>query len=371
MTRPPKSPIRVLVVDDSAFMRLLLTDILNSDPDIQVIDSAEDVPMARRKIKELDPDVLTLDVEMPGMDGLSFLEKIMTLRPMPVVMISEHTRSGSDLAFSAFELGAFDVIDKTSINLNNMPEFKSAEIISKVKAASMANVAVSRPQVPRPSPRPSPSPSPRPPGPDSGSDQACTLAVGKVAFIGASAGGVEAMRNLVSHLPELCPPILYAQHMPAEFIPHFTQRLDECSSLTVKLAEDGERLRDGTLYVGPGGYDLEIAPRQGDYVCHLRDADPAAKHKPSVDKLFHSAARVVGSDAIGVILTGMGRDGAAGLLAMRVAGARTIGQDEATALIYGMPRAAEELGAVEKQLPLRLIPKAILEAAKMGSTRTS
>ena len=339
-------PVRVLIVDDSAFMRSVLTDILSSDPGVEVLGTAPDVSIARRKIKELNPDVITLDVELPGMDGLSFLEKIMRLRPTPVVMISGHTQDDSEMAFRALEIGAIDVVGKASINLDTSLAEKSDEILTKVKAAASANVLGLRAPM---------ASAPR-------FVQADRLSSNAVIAIGASAGGVEAMRHVVAALPAECPPILYTQHMPREFLSRFSARLNQLAALEVCEAEDKMEILPGHLYLAPGNAHLRLRRDRAGYRCDVGGDEPVSGHCPSVDVLFESVADAAGADAVGAILTGMGKDGAAGLLAMRSNGAFTLGQDEATSLIYGMPRVAYELGAVELQVSLRDMAIEILKA---------
>jgi two-component system, chemotaxis family, protein-glutamate methylesterase/glutaminase len=338
-----KPKLRVLIVDDSALMRKILTEILSSDPGLEVIDTASDPLVAREKIKLLNPDVITLDIEMPRMDGISFLEKIMTLRPMPVVMISSLTTEGADVSLRALELGAVDVIAKPTSGQHRFRE-QADEIIAKVKAAAGARIR-SRANRPAPAQRPA---------------LANFRGNGRLVAIGSSTGGVEALSEVLTHLPTGSPPILIAQHMPARFVPSFAARLDATCAITVSEARDGEPIRPGHAYIAPGGVHLAIARSGTGYRCKLGGSERVSGHCPSVDVLFESFADQVGASAVGVILTGMGADGAQGLLAMRKAGARTLGQDQNTSLIYGMPRMAHECGAVETQLPLSRVAEQIL-----------
>lgn len=324
---------RVLVVDDSATIRGIITRVLEADPDIEVVGQACDPIEARAAIKELNPDVLTLDVEMPKMNGIEFLEKIMRLRPMPVIMVSTLTQAGAAISIEALELGAVDCVGK--------PEF--AGLPEKVKAAARARV---RPAGERPRPtrrtgdyRPS----------------------NKILAVGSSTGGVEALLTVLSTFPENCPPTVITQHMPPTFTASFAARLDRLCAPTVHEATDGAPILPGHIYVAPGGAaHLEVRggtqPR-----CGLREAGPVNGHRPSVDVLFNSVAETFGRRAVGVILTGMGKDGAMGLLKMRQMGASTLGQDEASCVVYGMPKAAFELGAVERQLSLAAIATAALD----------
>ena len=334
------SKVRVLIVDDSATMRGLISAVLSRDPEIQVIGTAGDPLEAREAIKALNPDVITLDIEMPNMNGLSFLEKIMRLRPMPVIMVSTLTQAGAEATLSALEIGAFDCVGKP---MNGVPALEAfAELADKVKAAARATVrafsqtATARPQTG-----------------NFNSD-------GRVVAIGSSTGGVEALLAIISTFPANCPPTVITQHMPATFTRSFAERLNRTSAASVSEAEDGAPLAQGKVYLAPGGpRHLEISG-SGQLRCRLREADLVNGHRPSVDVLFESVAKMVGGQSVGVILTGMGKDGSKGLLSMRQAGASTVGQDEASSVVYGMPKAAMEIGAVERQLPLERIGSAIL-----------
>ena len=336
------SKVRVLVVDDSATMRILISNQLRQDPDIEVVGSAGDPYEAREAIKQLDPDVITLDVEMPRMNGLDFLEKIMRLRPMPVVMVSTITQEGADATLKALELGAVECIGKpTDISAEGF-----AGLADKVKAASQARIT------PLGDRRASAAPvrGYRP------SDH--------FVAIGSSTGGVEALVSLLKSYPENCPPTVITQHMPAGFTRSLAARLDRLSAAAISEAIDGAPLLPGMVYIAPGGErHLEVVKGAQGLRCRLRAGDSVNGHRPSVDVLFKSMAKVAGARGIGVILTGMGRDGAAGLKEMHDAGAMTLGQDEASSVVYGMPRAAFELGAVQRQLPMHKIGRAILEAS--------
>ncbi|HEY0281600.1 MAG TPA: chemotaxis response regulator protein-glutamate methylesterase, partial [Rhizomicrobium sp.] len=330
-------------VDDSATIRGLLTAILSRDPGIEVVGGAPDAAVARQMIKNLNPDVITLDVEMPNMNGLEFLEKIMRLRPMPVVMVSTLTQKGAEVTLSALEIGAVDYFTKPTDNVAvNLGE-SSRELCEKVMTAAHARV---RPYVRR-------NPPVLPVGPDFDPGRS-------VVAVGSSTGGVEALIEVLSHFPKNCPPTVITQHMPAHFTTSFAERLNRLCAPTVSEAQDGAVLSAGKVYLAPGGDShLEIAGA-GTLRCRLRNAPAAGGHRPSVDVLFESMACVARHNGIGVILTGMGRDGATGLLAMRKQGAATLGQDEASSIVYGMPRVAFELGAVERQLPLEHIGPEIL-----------
>jgi len=343
---------RVLVVDDSALIRQLLTRMLSSDPDIEVVDTAPDPLIAREKIKRLNPDVVTLDIEMPRMDGLEFLRKIMALRPMPVVMVSSLTQEGADATLRALEIGAVDFVAKPTSDLQSGLLQKQAEIIQKVKVAAGARVRTraiadgSPPQMLK-----------------SGPGYASTE---KIIAIGASTGGVEAVTQILRVLPADSPAVLVTQHMPERFTTSFARRLDGLCAINVSEAQHGVRILPGHAYIAPGSTHLELGRSGANYVCTVERTDLVSGHCPSVDVLFHSVARAAGANAVAAILTGMGKDGADGLLALRRAGAHTIGQDEATCVVYGMPRVAFEAGAVETQLPIGRIAGELLE---LGAAR--
>jgi two-component system chemotaxis response regulator CheB len=336
---------RVLIVDDSALMRQLLTALLSEDPDIEVVNAAPDPLVAREMIKALNPDVVTLDVEMPHMDGLTFLRKIMTLRPMPVVMISTLTQAGAEVTLEALEVGAVDFVAKPTSSVGSAMVALAEELRAKVKAAAKTRVRI-RPAQPKP----------RLP-----QRQALNRQTGKILMIGASTGGVEALKTLLMDLPPDCPPTLVTQHMPERFTAAFAGRLNRECPMTVCEAADQQRVQAGCVYIAPGAHHLELSREGMGWICRLHDGPPVSGHRPSVDVLFRSGARVAGAKAIGVILTGMGKDGAEGLLELRKAGASTLGQDEASSLIYGMPRVAFERGAVERQFPLTELAEAIVE----------
>jgi two-component system chemotaxis response regulator CheB len=336
------APARVLVVDDSATMRGLITAILSADPDVHVVGQAGDAMQARAAIKELNPDVVTLDIEMPNMNGLEFLEKIMTLRPMPVIMVSTLTHRGAEATLAALEIGAFDCVGKPT---PGEPR-PFGDLVEKVKAAARTQ---------RQYQRTSSLPVPPPPS-------TAEFRVGrKIVAIGSSTGGVEALIAVLQKFPANCPPTVITQHMPPSFTKSFAERLNRLCAPVVEEATDGARLEIGKIYLAPGGErHLQVAGTSAPH-CRLLEKDPVNGHRPSVDVLFDSVAELAGRNAVGVILTGMGRDGAAGLLKMRHAGARTIGQNEKTCVVYGMPRVAHELGAVDQQLPLTAIGEEILK----------
>jgi two-component system chemotaxis response regulator CheB len=342
-------PIRVLVVDDSALIRELLTMLLSADPEIEVVGTASDPLIARERIKALNPDVVTLDVEMPNMDGVTFLRKIMTLRPMPVVMVSTLTKAGAEITLEALEIGAVDFIAKPTGDFDNAMSDLAEELRSKVKSAAHARVGMRRvPAVER-------KPGQRPHAPE------------KIVAIGASTGGVEALKALLMNLPATCPPILITQHMPPRFTAAFSERLNRECPMAVSEAKHNEIIEPNHVYIAPGSHHLELVRNGGQYRCFLNDGPTVSGHRPSVDVLFRSVARVASKAAVGVILTGMGKDGAEGLLELRAAGAITLGQDEASSLIYGMPRAAFERGAVGHQCSLSHMANAILDACDAGA----
>jgi two-component system chemotaxis response regulator CheB len=339
------NPIRVLVVDDSPTMRGLIALALRRDPAIEVVATASHPLAARDAIKAHNPDVITLDVEMPGMSGLEFLEKIVRLRPTPVIMVSNLTGEGTETAIEAMQIGAVECIAKPAPGEAR----PFAELPRLVKAAAGARVRPRAKSGGDAKPREARRPFLATYEPD-----------GRVLVVGSSTGGVEALSRLIEQLPENCPPTAIVQHMPPNFTASLAARLDRINAPSVKEAYDGAPLEAGCVYIAPGGaMHLEIE-EAGGLRCRLRAGAPVNGHCPSVDVLFASVAKIARQNAIGVILTGMGNDGAQGLLAMRQAGAQTIGQDEATSLIYGMPRAAFEIGAVERQLPLDRIANAVL-----------
>lgn len=336
--------IKVLCVDDSALIRDLLREIINSQPDMEVVAVAPDPLVARDLIKRHNPDVLTLDVEMPRMDGLDFLERLMRLRPMPVLMVSSLTQSGSEITLRALELGALDFVAKPALGIRSgMLEYAN-DIAEKIRAAAksrprQARQAQSVPRVALKAPLTSSE---------------------KLVIIGASTGGTEAIRAVLEPLPANSPAILIAQHMPGGFTRSFAERLDRLCQLTVKEASDGERVLPGHVYIAPGGVHLKLVRSGANYVARLDESPPVNRHRPSVDVLFESAAAQAGRNAIGVILTGMGKDGAAGLLQMREAGSPTLAQDEASCVVFGMPREAIAVGGAAEVVSLDDIPERLM-----------
>jgi two-component system chemotaxis response regulator CheB len=328
--------IKVLCIDDSALIRNLMSEIINSHDDMEVVALAPDPLVARDLIKVHNPDVLTLDVEMPRMDGLDFLERLMRLRPMPVLMVSSLTSAGSEVTLRALELGAVDFIEKPSLGIRNGMLEYSELIAGKVRAAARSRPRQARAENAAPV----------------AALRAPLMSSEKLVIIGASTGGTEAIRTVLEPLPSNSPAILIAQHMPGGFTRSFAARLDRTCRISVKEAEAGERILPGHAYIAPGDAHLALARSGANYVVHLDDGPPVNRHRPSVDVLFHSAARHAGSNAVGVLLTGMGKDGAAGLLAMRRAGAPTIAQDEASCVVFGMPREAIALGGASEVVAL-------------------
>lgn len=366
---------KVLIVDDSALVRQMLSEMLSSHPQIEVVGSAHDPYMARDMIKQLHPDVLTLDIEMPKMDGISFLKNLMRLHPLPVVMVSTLTEQGAEVTLQALELGAIDFVTKPKINLVQTFEKYTQEICSKVLMASKVTRGTlerqyaryssnlqRRPKVERLEPTPSvsekydtdiilkKSTALRPPRRGE-----------KIIAIGASTGGTEAIKEVLMRLPASIPPIVISQHIPAAFSGAFAQRMDSVSELTVHEAKDNQPLLQGHVYIAPGDKHLLIEPVGGKYICRLNDGPPVNRHKPSVDVMFRSVAQIAGSNAIGIILTGMGADGAKGLKEIQETGAPTIAQDQKTSVVWGMPGEAVKLEAADQVLPLDQIAHKILK----------
>jgi len=346
--------IRVLVVDDSALMRQLLTECLSEDRELEVIGTAPDPFVARDKIKQLQPDVLTLDVEMPRMDGLTFLENLMRLRPMPVVMVSSLTSEGADVTLQALELGAIDYVTKPKIDLAAGVRAYADELIEKIKTAARANVrrtnavtAAVKPAVL--------------------SRSRHFRTTERLIAIGASTGGTEAIKAVLERMPADAPAIVITQHIPAAFSGPFAARMDRSSAMAVCEATDGQQIVPGHAYIAPGDRHLEVIRSGARYVCRLTDAPPENRHRPSVDVLFKSVAQHAGANAVGAILTGMGDDGARGLLEMRKQGAPTLVQDEASSVVWGMPGAAFKIGAAERVLPLDAIAAALLDLSGSDS----
>ncbi|MGF6752749.1 protein-glutamate methylesterase/protein-glutamine glutaminase [Paraburkholderia sp. GAS42] len=352
--------IKVLCVDDSALIRSLMTEIINAQPDMTVVATAPDPLVARDLIKQHNPDVLTLDVEMPRMDGLDFLEKLMRLRPMPVVMVSSLTERGNEITLRALELGAVDFVTKPKVGIRDGMLDYAEKLADKVRAAARARVRQAAP-APQPGAH---AHAPAAPAPLFNNP---LLSTEKLIIVGASTGGTEAIREVLVPLPPDAPAVLIAQHMPPGFTKSFAQRLNGLCRITVKEAEHGERVLPGHAYIAPGHAHLLLARSGANYIAHLSDEPPVNRHRPSVDVLFRSAAQHAGKNAVGVILTGMGRDGAAGLLDMKKAGAYTLAQDEASCIVFGMPREAIAMGAADEIASLSDMSRRVMaRLASMG-----
>lgn len=344
--------ITVLCVDDSALMRQIMREIINSHPDMEVVDCAPDPFVARDLIKKHNPQVLTLDVEMPRMDGIDFLEKLMRLRPMPVVMVSSLTAKGSEITLKALELGAVDFVTKPQLGIREGMLAYSEMIAEKIRAAAQAKVSTMTPEPVNTTPL----------------NFKPLLSSEKLIAVGASTGGTEAIKNLLQFLPVTSPALLITQHMPPGFTRSFAERLNKLSQITVKEAEDGERVLPGHAYIAPGDCHMELCRSGANYQIMITNAPPVNRHRPSVDVLFRSVAKYAGRNAVGVILTGMGSDGAAGLLEMKQAGAYTLAQSEASCVVFGMPRAAIQLGAVDDVMDMQKISKAMLAKISAGQS---
>lgn len=348
--------IKVLVIDDSALIRSLLTEIINSQPDMEVVAVAPDPIIARELIKQHNPDVLTLDVEMPKMDGLDFLERLMRLRPMPVVMISTLTERGSEVTMRALELGAIDFVTKPKLAITDGIREYTELIADKIRAAARARIVAVRRN--NGTDRPAPASIRNP-----------LISSEKLIIIGASTGGTEAIKSFLLEMPSDCPGILITQHMPAGFTKSFANRLNSLCQISVKEAEGGERILPGHAYIAPGDQHLLLARSGANYVTELSDAAPVSRHKPSVDVLFDSAAGSAGKNAIGIIMTGMGKDGAAGMARMKEAGAHNFAQDEASCVVFGMPKEAIAHGGVDEVVPLNDLPRLVLNHLMANSSR--
>jgi two-component system chemotaxis response regulator CheB len=340
--------IKVLIVDDSALIRSVMKENISSQPDMEVVGVAPDPIFARELIKQTNPDVLTLDVEMPNMDGLDFLEKLMRLRPMPVVMVSSLTERGSEITLRALELGAVDFVTKPKISIQSGMHEYTDMIADKIRAASKA---VIRARAINTAPKDTDA-LPQIRNPFTSSE--------KLIIIGASTGGTEAIKEFLIRMPSDCPGILVTQHMPEGFTRSFAQRLDNLCKISVSEAAGNERILPGHAYIAPGHSHLTLVRSGANYMTHLDQNPLVNRHRPSVDVLFNSAATAAGRNAVGVILTGMGKDGALGMLAMRNAGAYNFAQDEASCVVFGMPREAIAAGAAHEVLPLQAMPGRVL-----------
>lgn len=364
-------PIRVLIVDDSALVRNLLAEIINSQSDMLVVGTASDPVMARDKIRQLNPDVLTLDVEMPRMDGLVFLEKLMRLHPMPVVMVSSLTERGAEITLRAMELGAVDFVSKPKIDLANSLVNYTLEIADKIRAAARARprqlpaaLLGAAPEVlPEVAPKFSADAVLKPttrPGHFRTTD--------RIIALGASTGGTEAIKEVLMEMPADAPGMVITQHIPGAFSGPFAKRMNGVSAMMVCEAYDGQLILPGSVYIAPGGRHLLVRRDGARYVCHLSDGPPVNRHRPSVDVMFRSVAQNAGPNALGVILTGMGDDGARGLREMHDAGAHTFAQDEKTSVVWGMPGEAVKHGGVDEIVPLSHVARKLCALARQGSS---
>jgi two-component system chemotaxis response regulator CheB len=352
--------IKVLIVDDSALIRSVMTEIVNSQSDMEVVGTAANPLVARELIKQTNPDVLTLDVEMPKMDGLEFLEKLMRLRPMPVLMVSSLTENGSEITMRALELGAVDFITKPKLSIQSGMMDYANLIAEKIRIAAKAKIR-SKMVVPVSS---------------SGGTSAVLpsmrnplISSEKLIIIGASTGGTEAIKSFLMQMPSDCPGILITQHMPEGFTRSFAKRLDSLCKISVVEAQGGERILPGHAYIAPGHSHLLLARSGANYVTSIEQSEPVNRHRPSVDVLFRSAATFAGKNAVGVILTGMGKDGAAGMLEMKQAGAYNFSQDEESCVVFGMPREAIAIGATHEVASLTDLPKKVLQYLEQQGSR--
>jgi two-component system, chemotaxis family, protein-glutamate methylesterase/glutaminase len=370
------SKTRVLIVDDSALIRNLMKEIINNCADLECIGAAPDPLVAREMIRSLDPDVITLDVEMPKMDGLDFLERLMRLRPMPVVMVSTLTERGAEVTMKALELGAVDFVAKPKIGISQGMSDCAEEIREKIRVAARARMT-RRAQAPVPTPAHANAAPAITPALLQAAHQRvvekstrAVLAAGsteKIVAIGASTGGTEAIREVLSQLPADFPAVMITQHMPPGFTKSFANRLNGLCKISVKEAEEGERVLPGHAYIAPGGKHLAVKKSGANYVVELSDEEPVNRHKPSVDVLFRSVAKNVGANALGVMLTGMGKDGATAMTEMRHSGAHNVAQDESTCVVFGMPREAIAAGGVHDVLPLQHIASHLIERLSVGA----
>ena len=352
--------IRVVVVDDSVLVRSLVSEIINRQPDMVCVGAANDPLVAREMIRELDPDVITLDVEMPKMDGLDFLARLMRLRPMPVVMLSTLTERGADVTIRALELGAIDFVAKPRLGLADGLRDLSGQIVEKIRVASAAHVhRIGASQSP-------PNPVPAVPG---GWSPSSRISTEKLIAIGASTGGTEAIKEVLTKMPANAPGIVITQHMPPGFTTSFAARLNGLCQIAVQEAKHGDRILPGHAYIAPGGKQFSIGRSGANYVCVVEDGEPVNRHKPSVEVLFKSAAAMVGRNAFGIMLTGMGNDGAVAMREMKDAGSYNYVQDEASCIVFGMPREAIAHGAADEVLPLNQIAPALVARLRSNSDK--
>ncbi|WP_342104865.1 chemotaxis response regulator protein-glutamate methylesterase [Methylobacterium sp. SI9] len=362
----PRDPTRVLIVDDSASVRQTLVTILEGAPDIRVIGTAADPFIAARRIQEEVPDVILLDLEMPRMDGLTFLRKIMAQRPIPVIVCSALTEAGSQTLFDVLEAGAVDVVPKPRIDTRQFLVESSVRVCDAVRAAARAKLRPGRPKPHRIEKKltadavlPAPTPN------------RAVAETDRIVCIGASTGGTESLRDVLEALPPDCPGLVIVQHMPEHFTAAFARRLDSLCAVAVKEAEDGDAVLPGRALIAPGGRHLLLQRTGNRYSVSVKDGPLVSRHRPSVDVLFRAAARCAGANALGILMTGMGDDGATGLLEMRRAGAVTVAQDEESCVVFGMPKEAIERGAAMKVLPLDRIAQEILRFGATSALRQS
>ncbi len=363
------TPIKVLIVDDSALVRKMLNEMLSSDPNIEVVGTAQDPYDAREKIKQLHPDVLTLDVEMPKMDGVTFLKNLMRLHPLPVVMVSTLTEKGADVTFEALDLGAVDFVTKPKIDLEHTFEEYTYEICNKVKSASRVSKTMLEMRYQR-YVRNIESGSKTSTGLQSASSATAVQAISTarasstIVALGASTGGTEAIKEVLVRMPSNAPAIVITQHIPAAFSAPFAKRMNTLSEMNVYEAEEGQVIEPGSVYIAPGDRHLLIVKEGARFVCRLDDGEPVNRHKPSVDVMFRSVLKNVGRNTVAVILTGMGADGAKGMKEMRDQGIETIAQDEKTSVVWGMPGEAVKIDAASHIKPLDKVAESILSLCK-------
>lgn len=355
--------IKVLVVDDSALIRNLLSRIINSQPDMVVVATAADPYFARDQMRTFSPDVMTLDIEMPRMNGLDFLERVMRIHPLPVIMVSSLTERGAEVTMRALELGAVDFVAKPKLDITSGMLEYTEEIASKIRAAYMARQRIRRTIANK---KPESDPLERQ-LPSVGNR---FLSTEKIILIGASTGGTEAVKEVLMQMPPDCPGILVTQHMPAGFTKSFAQRLDNLCRIAVKEAVDGERVLPGHAYIAPGSHHLLLKRSGANYMTSISDGPPVNRHRPSVEVLFRSGAECAGASTVGIMLTGMGKDGAQAMLELRQAGAYNIAQDEASCVVFGMPREAIAVGATHVTLPLTEIAGHALKHLTSSGGRT-
>lgn len=343
---------KVLIVDDSPLIRSMLSELINQSPNFKVIGVAENPIEAREKIKTLEPDILTLDIEMPKMDGITFLRNLMRLRPMPVIMISTLTEMGAPATLEALELGAIDYITKPKQNVEKVLASYQQELLEKLETAAKARIIQRKKPVTNIS--------------QSSATASIKFRSNVLVAIGASTGGTEAIKDVVTHFPQHMPPVVVTQHIPPVFSTSYAKRLDSCCHMTVYEAEDGQKIEKGCIYIAPGDHHLHIMRKGSDLYCRLTQSPPVNRHRPAVDVMFDSIASHMGKNTITSVLTGMGADGAQGMLRLLNAGSKTIAQDEKSSVVWGMPKACIDLNAAQQILPLNKIADQIMDLAKLS-----